>query len=49
MTTTVPFHEGVRIALDYVSSHTECQIPDQEFDDWCDKVISTLEESKKNF
>ena len=49
MTTTVPFHEGVRIALDYVMSHPECQVLDEEFDDWCDKVISVLEESKKNF
>ena len=49
MTTTVPFHDGVRIALDYVMSHHECQVLDEEFDDWCDKVISVLEESKKNF
>ena len=49
MTTTIPFHEGVRIALDYVMSHPECQVLDEEFDDWCDKVISVLEESKKNF
>ena len=49
MTTTVPFHDGVRIALDYVMSHPECQIEDKEFDDWCDKVISALEESKRRF
>lgn len=49
ITTTVPFHDGIRIALDYVMSHPECQVLDEEFDDWCDKVISVLEESKKNF
>ena len=49
MTTTVPLHEGVRIALDYVMSHPECQLEDKEFDDWCDKVISVLEESKRRF
>lgn len=49
MKTTVPFNQGVRIALDYVLSHPECQVEDQEFDVWCDKVILTLEESKKNF
>lgn len=49
MTTTVPFHDGVRIALDYVMSHPECQVLDEEFDDWCDKVISALEESKRRF
>ena len=49
MTTTVPFHDGIRIALDYVMSHPECLVLDEEFDEWCDKVISVLEESKKNF
>lgn len=49
MKTTVPFNQGVRIALDYVLSHPECQVEDQEFDVWCDKVILALEESKKNF
>ncbi len=47
MTTTVPFNQGVRIALDYVLSHPECQKEDPEFDAWCDKVIAVLEESKK--
>ena len=47
MRTTVPFHEGVRIALDYVLSHPdECQKPDPEFDAWCDRVIAALEASK---
>ena len=49
MQTTVPFNQGVRISLDYVLSHPECQVEDQEFDVWCDKVILALEESKKNF
>lgn len=49
MQTTVPFNQGIRIALDYVLSHPECQVEDQEFDVWCDKVILALEESKKNF
>lgn len=49
MQTTVPFHAGVRISLDYVLSHPECQKEDPEFDAWCDKVINVLEESKKNF
>lgn len=47
MKTTVPFNQGVRIALDYVLSHPECQKEDPEFDAWCDKVIAVLEESKK--
>ena len=49
MRTTVPFNRGVRIALDYVLSHPECQVEDPEFDAWCDKIIAVLEESKKQF
>ncbi len=48
MRTTVPFHVGVRIALDYVLSHPEeCQKPDPEFDAWCDRVIAALEKAKE--
>ena len=47
MKTTISFNQGVRIALDYVLSHPECQVEDPEFDTWCDKVIYILEESKK--
>ena len=46
MTTSVPFHKGVRIALDYILSHPECQVPDPEFDEWCDRVIAALEQAK---
>lgn len=46
MRTEVPFHKGVRIALDYILSHPECQVEDPEFDEWCDKVIVALENSK---
>jgi nucleoside-diphosphate-sugar epimerase len=49
MTTTVPFHKGVRIALEYVLNHPkECQIPDPEFDAWCDRVIEALEKAKES-
>ncbi len=48
MRTEVTFDRGVRIALDYVLSHPECQVEDPEFDAWCDRVIAALEESKKN-
>jgi hypothetical protein len=49
MTTNVPFNQGVRIALEYVLSHPECQVLDPEFDQWCDKVIAALEKAKKEF
>ena len=46
MCTRVRFDQGVRIALDYVLSHPECQRPDPEFDAWCDRVIDALERAK---
>lgn len=48
MKTTIPFHDGVRLALEYVNKHPEeCQIDDPEFDLWCDRVIEALENTKK--
>ena len=49
MQTNVRFDMGVRIALDYVLSHKECQIEDPEFDAWCDKVIASIEKAKETF
>lgn len=50
MATNVRFDMGVRIALDYVLSHPEeCQIEDPEFDQWCDRVIDTIEKAKAAF
>ena len=46
MCTTVPFHRGVRIALDYILAHPEYQREDPEFDAWCDRVIAAQESSK---
>ncbi|MCC8065591.1 MAG: NAD-dependent epimerase/dehydratase family protein [Clostridiales bacterium] len=37
--------QGVRRSLDYVLSHPECQVPDPEFDLWCDRVIEVQEEA----
>ena len=48
MTTTVPFHKGVRIALDYILSHPECQIGDPEFDAYCDRIIAAIESLKNS-
>ena len=47
MTTSVCFHQGAHIAVDYVLSHPEeCQKADPEFDAWCDRVIAAIEASK---
>ena len=46
MKTTVPFHAGVRKALDYILDHPECQKEDPDFDAYCDRVIAALEKAK---
>ena len=43
------FKEGVHIVLEYVGKHPELQVEDIEFDKWCDKVVETLEKTKKEF
>ena len=47
-TATVRFDQGVRIAIDYVLSHSECQTLDPAFDLWCDSVITAQEEALKS-
>ena len=47
MTTNIPFHIGVRMALDYVLAHPEEYEEDLEFDLFCDKVIEAMERAKK--
>ena len=50
MSTEVPFHIGVRRALDYILEHPEeCQIADPEFDEFCDRVIEAMERAKSQF
>jgi nucleoside-diphosphate-sugar epimerase len=46
MQTKTRFDMGVRIALDYVLSHPECQVEDPDFDSFCDRVIDALEKAK---
>ena len=43
MTTNIPFHKGVRIALDHVLSHPDEYEEDPDFDEFCDKVIGALD------
>ncbi len=43
MTTNIPFHKGVRIALDHVLSHPEEYEEDPDFDAFCDQVINALD------
>ena len=43
----VHVEQGIRNTVEYVLSHPECQTPDPDFDQWCDKVINALENAKK--
>ena len=40
---TTRFDQGAREAVEYIYAHPECQTPDPEFDEWCDKVIEIYE------
>lgn len=44
---TVRLDQGIRKSVEYVLAHEECQFVDEEFDEWCDKVITVLEKAKK--
>ncbi len=46
MKTTVPFDEGVRIALDNILAHPELQRADPEFDEFTDKVVAAFTQAK---
>ena len=43
---TIRFDQGIRKTINYCLTHPECQIPDPEFDEFCDRVIEELEEAK---
>lgn len=46
---TIRTEQGLRKTIEYVLSHKELQIEDEEFDLWCDNVIEKLEAVKKEF
>lgn len=35
--------------MEHILAHPEYQNDDEEFDQWCDKVITALENMKENF
>ena len=43
---TVRAEEGIRNTIENILSHPELQVPDPEFDAWCDRVIAALEAAK---
>lgn len=40
---TIRYDQGVRLTLDYINKHPELQVPDPEFDEWTDTMISLFE------
>ena len=44
---TTRFDEGVRRCVEHILAHPELQVPDPEFDAWCDRVIEAQEKAKK--
>ena len=45
-TATMRFDQGIKRTIAYVLGHEECQIPDPQFDTWCDRVISAYKSIK---
>ena len=43
---TVRADQGIRNTIRYILAHKECQIEDEEFDSWCDKVIDAVKKVK---
>ena len=41
--------EGIRRTVKHILAHPEYQNDDEEFDQWCDKVIAAVEKMKKDF
>jgi nucleoside-diphosphate-sugar epimerase len=39
---TKRFDQGIKETVDYVLAHPELQFPDEEFDQWCDNLITKL-------
>ncbi|GHS95290.1 hypothetical protein FACS1894139_03770 [Planctomycetales bacterium] len=44
-TATVRADQGLRATVAHILEHPECQRPDPEFDDWCDRVIAAQEQA----
>ena len=45
---TTRFDQGVRLAVAHILAHPELQVPDPEFDAWCDRVIAAHEQAKQS-
>ena len=43
---TVRFEEGVARTLENILAHPELQVPDPEFEAWCDRVLTAIDNAK---
>lgn len=48
-TATVRFDEGVKSCIEYILSHPELQVYDEEFDKFCDKIIEAQDKAVSIF
>jgi len=46
-TTSVRFDQGIKMTVNTVLKTADLQTEDREFDQWCDKVIETLDKAKQ--
>lgn len=46
---TTRFDQGVRLVVDHILAHPELQVPDPEFDAWCDRIIAVMEQARQQF
>jgi nucleoside-diphosphate-sugar epimerase len=44
-TATVRFDQGVKETIDFVLNHPEYQMEDEDFDDWCDRIVTAVEKA----
>jgi hypothetical protein len=40
--------EGIKMTIENILSYSELQQEDSEFDEWCDKIIASLETAKSS-
>ncbi len=41
------YRDGVKLVVDYILKHEECQVPDPEFDLWCDHIVAVMQEASR--
>ena len=48
-TTTTNFSRGAWEGVEYIYSHSECQVPDPDFDNWCDRMLEAWDRAVETF